>query len=167
MLRLNWGTLICLLCVVGIVGCTEDTDRPETVRVTGTVTLNGDPLEGALVAFSPKGGTGNAAAGTTDASGKYTLTTFESGDGAVPGTYMVGVTKTEAADATVPASSSAEDVDAAYEAAEKAGVDVMGGGKVAETKQLLPAKYGNPTSSGFEFEVTKGGDNNFDLPLEG
>ncbi len=58
-------------------------EPPKMAKVGGTVTLNGEPLEGAVVVFAAKIKTGHAALGRTDEQGRYVLTTFEEGDGAV------------------------------------------------------------------------------------
>jgi hypothetical protein len=59
------------------------------VAVSGTITLDGKPLAGATVTFSPVEGHGRSAGGLTDDSGEFDLTTFNSGDGALPGDYKV------------------------------------------------------------------------------
>lgn len=59
--------------------------------VTGTVLLDGSPVEGATVVFHGEQG----ASGITDSSGKFTLTTFDPGDGAKVGVYKVTVSKSE------------------------------------------------------------------------
>lgn len=58
---------VMLLCVSG---CGGD-DTPPLGEVSGTITLDGEPLEGVIVVFKPE--SGRAATGTTDASGQYTL----------------------------------------------------------------------------------------------
>ena len=55
------------------------------VRVTGVVKYRGKPITGAQVAFH---GTYTATA-ITDEKGKFSLTTFEPHDGALPGEYVV------------------------------------------------------------------------------
>lgn len=70
-----------------------------TAFVEGVVTLDGQPLGGALVTFVPetKEG-GKAASGYADTAGVYHLTSEGgglAGEGAVPGTYVVTVTKVE------------------------------------------------------------------------
>ncbi len=60
---------------------------------SGTVTFDGKPVDGATVTFIPTEGKIQPATGRTDAQGKYSLTTFRSGDGAQPGAYQVTVTK--------------------------------------------------------------------------
>jgi hypothetical protein len=67
-----------------------------TVAVKGVVTLDGKPVPGATVLFVPEaGGDGRPASGLSDDAGQFRLTTYRPGDGAVPGTYRVVVTKTE------------------------------------------------------------------------
>jgi hypothetical protein len=60
--------------------------------VRGTVTYRGKPLAGASVTFMAQGAP-RAAVGKTDEAGNFQLTTFEPGDGAVPGTHSVTVKK--------------------------------------------------------------------------
>jgi hypothetical protein len=69
----------------------EGNDRPpDTVPVTGHVKLDGYPIEGVDVVFFPAEG-GRPALGVTDDSGKFTLSTFESADGAIPGNHNVAI----------------------------------------------------------------------------
>jgi hypothetical protein len=49
------------------------------------------PLENAVVTFVPDG-EGRMATGITDKNGNFALTTFSTGDGAIPGDYKVTVT---------------------------------------------------------------------------
>ena len=125
MLRSQWKCLVCLAALALLVGCGTSTG-PNTVPVTGLVTLDGTPVPGAVVTFSPQTADGQAAAGTTDGSGRFELTTSVSGDGAVPGSYFVGISKTSGGEAAVGAGQ--VDEDAAYKEAEEKGVDVTGAG---------------------------------------
>jgi hypothetical protein len=59
------------------------------VKVTGKVTLDDQPVEGASVIFQGESGGGHPAAGQTDSEGVFYLGTFEGGDGAFPGEYKV------------------------------------------------------------------------------
>ncbi|MCL2118472.1 MAG: carboxypeptidase-like regulatory domain-containing protein [Planctomycetaceae bacterium] len=91
------GIGVCLLLLVTMHGCgSVDAEfRP----VSGIVTYDGTLLEGASVAFVPVDNSGVAATGTTDATGKYTLTSTTAkkfGTGAKPGKYLVKISKTEA-----------------------------------------------------------------------
>lgn len=168
MFQPKWRLLVALLAVAFLIGCTASTNRPKTVKVTGTVTYNGQAVEGATVTFGPASAEGHAASGKTNASGQFTLSTFEQGDGAVPGTYIVTIFKTEGEPA--PSGGTETDIDAAYRAAEAQGVDVVsgtGGGAASEVKDLLPTKYKDPGSTPFKGqEVTETGENNFTFNLE-
>jgi hypothetical protein len=59
-------------------------------KVTGNVTVAGQPTADILVTFTPA--TGRPATGKTDASGNFTLSTFSANDGAVPGSHKVKFT---------------------------------------------------------------------------
>jgi hypothetical protein len=165
MLRFEWKCGICLFALVCFVGCGGGGgERPDTAPAAGTVNLNGSPLAGAIVTFSPTAAGGNAASGVTDAQGKFTLTTFETGDGAVPGSYKVGVRKAEAAKS---AATGVSDDDAAYRAAaaEKAAAE---SGKQAP-KASVPAwvkTYGSPATSGLTADVPEGGKEDFVFDLK-
>lgn len=74
-------------------GCGPSADLPEVVPVSGTVTLDGEPLSGATVVFIPTGSTaGRAAQGGTDATGRYELSSGEQ-KGAPAGEFKVVVQK--------------------------------------------------------------------------
>jgi hypothetical protein len=77
-----------------VVGCGAG-GKP--VKTEGVVTLDGKPLDGATVEFhpDPPGKGSHIAAGRTGGDGTFHLTTFNTGDGAMPGTYKVLVSKTE------------------------------------------------------------------------
>lgn len=139
------------------VGCSapRSTDRPATQPVTGTVTLNGTPVDGATVTFQPIDASGKAAVGLTDSAGTYVLTTFESNDGALSGSYKITVIKTEA-----PAPSSG-DATGEYVPPEALGPEA----RPAAPKNLLPEKYAATQSSELTATV-KDGANTIDLPLE-
>ncbi|MBX3440044.1 MAG: hypothetical protein KF861_21315 [Planctomycetaceae bacterium] len=75
-------------------------DLPKLAPVTGIVTIDGQPVEGVLVAFYPQGNTGptggpsggRPGTGVTDAEGRYDLMYFEGERGAVVGPNRVEVT---------------------------------------------------------------------------
>lgn len=67
---------------------------PDTVPVTGKVTLDGQPLPNATVVFTPSSPKDASALGYTDASGNYELETgygAERHKGAPPGEYKVHI----------------------------------------------------------------------------
>jgi len=65
-------------------------DGIEVGAVGGTVLLDGRPLEGATVLFTPESG-GRPSAGRTDASGRYELTYTDDLAGALPGTHAISI----------------------------------------------------------------------------
>ncbi|TMQ35118.1 MAG: carboxypeptidase regulatory-like domain-containing protein [Planctomycetota bacterium] len=82
--RWFWGPLGVVLATVGC-GCGG------LVRVQGVVKLDDLPVEGAVVVFTLENDTGHPAASITDAQGVFHLTTYKTGDGAMPGQYKVTI----------------------------------------------------------------------------
>ncbi len=97
------AALVLGLLVLGS-GC-NSYDGPPLHPVSGTVTLDGQPLANAGVMFLPRGDTrGNACLAMTDASGKYTLKTEEGGmPGAAEGEFAVTISKMKDPPAGQPA----------------------------------------------------------------
>lgn len=117
--------------------------RPALVPVSGTVLFRGQPVDGAQVSLLAPGAPRNAA-GMTDGAGRFTLTTFEPGDGALPGEHKVIVSKWETAAGTgrSPGRSLAP------------GGENMG--NYVQPKSLLPARYENPEQSELRVTVESG-----------
>lgn len=92
MLSIRRVPFVAMLAAFGLAlpGCGPK--YPETFPVSGTVTLDGKPVAGAAVVFTPE--EGHQATGTTDDSGRFELSTFQLGDGALPGPHRVTVAKT-------------------------------------------------------------------------
>jgi hypothetical protein len=88
----------CLLTALAMVPLLTGCGRPALAPVKGRVTCRGKPVAEAAVLFSPmpksEGGTksGKAAGGGTDADGRFVLTTYDRGDGALIGKHRVSVT---------------------------------------------------------------------------
>ncbi|MDG2126768.1 MAG: hypothetical protein P8K08_02110 [Fuerstiella sp.] len=153
-------------CVTGlslafVIGCGEASDRPETYPVSGTVVYNGDPVEGASVAFW-KEGAARAATGVTNAEGKFQLSMYELNDGAIQGSQIVTVSKLQggAAATTQMSTETMNDASAMAEMMAAAGSD---GPKAS--KSLLPEKYSSQTTSPLKETVAAGGENTFVLQL--
>ena len=93
-----WGSgaswlAIGLLAVQGFgtAGC-GGSGGPEFAKVYGTVTLDGNPLDRALVTFSPEGDTsGSPSLGETDSDGQYELRFSRSIKGALVGSHTVQI----------------------------------------------------------------------------
>lgn len=92
------GWLVLLMaCVVIGCGSTDDqwVKKRETVYpVSGTITFEGEPLEGAVVMFRSTAKPLTAQA-MTDEDGFYELRTYADRDGAVAGEHTVAVRKTQ------------------------------------------------------------------------
>ena len=118
------------------------------VAVRGTVTLDGNPVEGAIVLFMPEGGAGRQASGQTGADGGFQLTTFTTNDGALRGKYKVVVQYTEAVEP--PPGGNVKDVMQGLEKAQKAK-------KVTTPKYVIPARYSDPDKTELRQEVPTNG----------
>jgi len=152
--------------LVGLVGC-SGSSSVDSVAVTGTVTFKGAPIEGATVSFTPQGPGLRAAFGTTDSSGRFSLTTLKPGDGAMAGLYNVTIEKASGAAAASgpPAGvdpASPEGMAAARAAYEE---NKAKGLKEPEPANLLPAKYKSAETSGLKADVQASGGNDFTFAL--
>lgn len=85
----SWMRVLLMLTSLCMIGCRGGVSRPKTIPMTGVVTVKGKPLANGTVTFHPK--SGRPATGQTDEEGKFTLMTFFTGDGAIPGEYVVTV----------------------------------------------------------------------------
>lgn len=137
-------------------GCRHDHVRTEPV--TGIVTLDGQPVEGAIVTFlltdpPPKEKVADvstlSAVGETDGKGRYALTMHPKGAirrGTVPGRYDVTIRKTE----TIFEGASNED---------------SGEGLSMKIVEIVPKRYSKASTSELKAEVVKG-NNVFDFSLK-
>jgi hypothetical protein len=133
------------LGLIAVTGCNKP-KGPPTAEVTGVVTLNSTPVEGAIVLFAPAAGSEDArlaSQATTDSGGKYRLQTHIGGGqykpGIMPGKYDVTVTKLDLS--TIKST-------------------------MAPPKNVLPAKYADAKTSPFKAEVVAGQENDFPLALK-
>ena len=157
-----------LLLGVLLAGCGPGADlnsaRQKVFKVNGKITMNGAPVANAMVSFSPKAQQ-PAATGRTAADGAYVLTTYDPGDGAAAGDYVVLVTKElAAAGAATP--------DAGHDPTGKKFVDRNAGhaeqsaeGGTASTAGL-PEKYGRTGTSDLTATVKADGSNAFSFDLK-
>ena len=142
---------------IGVAGCgSAPKEGPETVKVTGTVTLDGEPLAGAYVTFSPKTA-GPPAFGETDGQGRFSLQTFEPGDGAIAGKYLITVTKM----------ASQRTMEFEDEAAKEEYLR-QHGDQASQPKFVndVPDKYSNRKTSGLTTEISMGTKNHVELELK-
>jgi hypothetical protein len=123
--------LLVLPFVVLFASC--GSNLPETVRVSGQVTFNGQPPPAAgSVLFLPietaEGFPSRPASGAFGVDGRFTATTFKPGDGLMPGKYLLSV----------------ESFDFPPNLQGNPG------------KSHVPKKYQSPQTSGFKLDVTPG-----------
>lgn len=115
-------------------GCGRD--LPPVAAVSGRVTYKGEPVVQGTIMFKPEHG--RPAVGTIGSDGRYTLTTFDSGDGAMLGSHKVMIDAWRA----------------------------KGNSINAKIEWLVPDLYSTANTSPLKAEV-KSGDNtiDFDLPV--
>jgi hypothetical protein len=118
-------------------GCGGDPGELPTVRVSGTLNVDGKPVSKGTVHFQPV--KGPAATGIVQ-DGKFTLTTYNDGDGVIPGKNRVSV---EVID-EVPT----KDGD-------------------TTSKSLIPSKFMNPDKSGIQLDVRPSGYSNLQISITG
>lgn len=119
---------------------------PARVPASGLVMLDGQPVEGAHVAFATDhGGKAYVATAVTNALGQFHLQTFRPQDGAVPGMHRVQIEKTTFSEppADLPIEASFTPVETSH----------------------LPKRYRSTKTSGLTAEVTEEGPNEFVFEL--
>ena len=164
MTRISWSLVVGVL-VSAAVGCGGGTGFEKPVPVTGKVVFQGKPVDGAMVTFLSKAeGAGRSASGQTAADGSFSLTTFKTGDGALPGDYLVTVSKVErGSDTEIDPSKGA--VGADYGAQMMAAA--KGGDALAKAqKATLPTKYASAAESDIVRTVAKTPPNVFEIELK-
>jgi hypothetical protein len=141
------GVISSLIC-----GCSGgDGNQRPTAPVAVTVNYKGKPVEGATVQFVTVDDP-TPSVGMTDASGNCSLTTYAPNDGAIIGSSLVMITKTEVDKKNVRPVAPED-------------IDLVGAGPPPILKHLIPAKYAMPGSSGLKEEV-KSGQNTFTFELK-
>lgn len=131
--------------LAGTVGCSRASDQPELGLVSGSVTLDGAPLPGVTITFSPNDG--RPAMGQTDVEGSYKLTYIRDTPGCKVGRSRVQIGNTEESVVT--------------EFLELEGDDLIQNPRRAKSKRI-PSRYN--TKSQLE-AVVQPGQNTFDFSL--
>ncbi len=147
---------VCCVCVLGCGG-----GGAATAPVSGTVTLDGQPLSSVMVSFMPNGG-GPAASALTDASGKYSLVTAGK-KGAVLGKHTVKVTTVVAAVGMAAGEMKSDSAEYKQKMMSGGGKDYYKAQSAAMAiKEVIPEKYN--TKSTLSHEVVSG-NNTFDIAM--
>jgi hypothetical protein len=128
-----------------VIGCSQHYEdkfsraRPPVFKATGQVMWNGAPASGALVTLHSKSHNVSAS-GTADADGKFSLTTWRFGDGAVAGEHAVSI--------------------------ETVVITGYGEGVPIEVNDM-PPKYRNPDPSGLTATIVEKGPNVLSFEVAG
>jgi hypothetical protein len=162
-----WFRASLLCALVTLAGCGKGSSSDvKTEQVEGVVTLDGKPVPGATVTFSPVDeNQGAPATGVTDDSGRYALTTIaggrtgKPGAGTAAGEYYVGVVKTEIAGSGVTGTN-----DPNYgKNLGKYNPRARGSKTDSGVKYVVPEKYKVPKKSGIKVTVESGTN---DIPIK-
>ena len=149
-MRIGWLLSAALVGILIGAGC-----GGRTIKVEGLVTLDGKPLPGATVTFVPTGGEGRQASSFTEKDGSFRLSTYKTGDGALPGEYKVTVAyfPPEAEEGAISGNASPEDVMAFMAKKEVAGKSK----KKKSQPVVVPPRYGDPGQTPFTYRVPPDG----------
>ena len=143
-----------ILIVIFLPGCGN---RIPVTPVTGTIKLNGELVEDAMVTFIPDDSSGTVATATTDKAGKYILKTYigdKTAIGAFPGEYKVTVVKrvqTNFPDLNL------ENLTPEQEEALSKQVSEALRGRTPKYEYLVPKKYESQRTSGLTADVPEKG----------
>jgi len=85
---------LCALACIVLVGSGCSDGRPSRVKVSGQVTLEGEPVTTGSVTFKPASG-GRIGAGNIQSDGGYLISMYEEGDGLPPGKYLVAISSSK------------------------------------------------------------------------
>jgi len=144
---LAWKPFLVLVAAT-LVGCGGAGLAP----VSGTVTMDGSPLEGATVTFHPQPGVkSNGGSGTSDAAGKFTVLTPQGKRGIIPGDYSITVSRRKLS----------EKAQKMIDDAKASGITPMVSDR--EMAETLPKPYSKPETSPLRVSIAAGGG---DVPVE-
>lgn len=127
---------ITLLGCICLVGCGRGGDLQPTATVSGVVTYRGQPVPSGRIQFVPdaRGPGVRTAFGLLDSQGRYTLSTYGNGDGAIVGTHRVGIVARQPTTGPV-------------------NKEAVAAGLVPDVPSLIPNRYASPGTSGLRAEV--------------
>lgn len=143
-MRVSVVAMMLVVSPLVIAGCSVE-KFPETYPVTGILTFEDKPVEGASISLVPKGMGGHSAGATTDAEGKFSVTTYFSAqavhEGAASGEYAITVSKKSVQ--AVPEGTDSEDPQELMAAFMKNG----------PPKDLLPITFQSPETTTLSVSV--------------
>ena len=149
--------------LIAAVGC-SGTDLGQFANVSGTVTHNGTPVEGAKVLFQGttegEGGAKNTFSAYTDSSGKYAISGVGNNPGIPPGLYKVAITKYLGPKGVM----TGEEYDPGQI---EAMISDGQGAAAVGLKNLLPKEYASPETTKLSVTVESGKNENVNFDLKG
>lgn len=148
-------TLVACIGLIGLSGCLGG--NSDIAEVTGTVKVDGEPIEYALVSFIPA--QGRASIGRTDENGVYRLAYLADQKGALIGEHQVMIETKVVPETSYGGATYDEDGPIKQEKKPKKGVRNTG------RKEMLPKKYCNRMETELTASVKKGS-NTIDFDLE-
>lgn len=153
------GRLSGFLVMVSIVGCGgSGGDGMPRYPASGTVTLEGAPIDGAVVAFSREDGKATAVA-MTDEMGQFQLNMPPGKNGVPAGKYRISVRKSSSAP-VYKEPTTFEEMEREHKAGKKPEPP-------PPPKLGVPARYGDPATSQLTEEVKPTDKNEFTIQLKG
>jgi hypothetical protein len=90
---LNRGVFLALVASSAIIGCGKPASKVAAYPAKGSITFKGQPTHGALITLHPKAPVENVPTPRANVGkdGTFTVTTFNGGDGAPEGDYILTV----------------------------------------------------------------------------
>ncbi len=145
--------VLCTCLLASAPGCGGGTPVP----VAGTLHWDdGNPVANASVRFVPVSGKSRDATGFTGKDGAFDLSSFRSGDGALPGDYVVVVTALPAAGDEPPPPPPKDKMSLEEMKERMKGVAAKAlAGKKQPAGEPIPAVYGDPKTSPLRWTVDK------------
>jgi hypothetical protein len=151
-----WAIPLVAVVAFALPGCSK------LVKVTGRVTMNGQPLEGAAVNFHPEG-QGKDAHGFTAADGTFSLSTVATDDGAEPGKYKVYINYRAGGEGYVPRAESDQTPGGGMREAFAANKQATRDRNRRHEKPTIPPEYSDVSKTKLEASVPPGGPLEFDI----
>jgi hypothetical protein len=144
---------VCGTFLLATSGCGRKHNGPRVIAAGGTVSFQGRPVSDALVVCCPASPSAPAAYGNTDSEGRFQLTTYEPGDGAVAGEYRVTVSKKTVTGMSI------EEATAYYQREKK-------DPPLPTVTHQLPRKYDDAANTPLRAKVVSDKPNEFRLELQ-
>jgi len=135
--------------LMAVSGCGDGASKIETHPVKGIVMFEGKPVADATITFTPK--EGPPARAKSDEEGRFTLSTYDTGDGAIAGEHTVSIVKLTGGTDSGDLASSVEQ-----------GGDPSKMGE-SNVKSAVPELYQTPQFSPLKFKIPHEGEIQIEL----